>query len=176
MDAGGPNRGARAPSLSALRALLVIVVFAAATVVLVDVGTRPSVSSPATGTAASTTTTAPHHKPSTSSTTTTTEPHSSVSVVVANATDVNGVAAHYSSVIAAGGWSMQTPVDATATEATSSVYYAPGQQEAAASIATTIGVKPSEVLPVSSATPVSGISGTDVVVVIGQDLATAPGA
>ena len=35
---------------------------------------------------------------------------------------------------------MQTPVDANTTEATSAVYYAAGQQQPAASIATTIGV------------------------------------
>ena len=55
--------------------------------------------------------------------------------------------------------------------ATSAVYYAAGQQEQAASIATTIGVQPSQVLPVSAATPVSGTTGVDVVVVIGADLA-----
>ncbi len=92
--------------------------------------------------------------------------------MVANATSVNGLAAHYSTVIGAGGWAMQTPVDASTTEATSAVYYASGQQQAAASIATTIGVAPSQVLPLTTATPVNGVTGTDVVVVIGQDLAS----
>ena len=90
---------------------------------------------------------------------------------MANATSTNGLAAHYSTVIGAGGWAMQTPVDAATSEATSAVYYAPGQAEQAASIATSIGVKSSQVLPVSAATPVSGITGVDVVVVIGADLA-----
>jgi hypothetical protein len=67
---------------------------------------------------------------------------------------------------------MKPPLDASTTEATSAVYYAAGQQQAAAEIATTIGVKPQQVLPLSSATPVSGATGTDVVVVIGQDLAS----
>ena len=66
---------------------------------------------------------------------------------------------------------MGTPTDATTTEATSAVYYATGFQEPAATIATSIGVKPTEVLPLTSATPVSGATGVDVVVVIGQDLA-----
>ena len=56
---------------------------------------------------------------------------------MANATSTNGLAAHYSTVIGAGGWAMQTPVDAATSEATSAVYYASGQQEQAASIATT---------------------------------------
>ena len=91
---------------------------------------------------------------------------------MANATSSNGLAAHYSTLIGAGGWQMQTPIDASTTEATSAVYYAAGQQEAAASIATTIGVKPSQVLPLTTATPVPGATGVDVVVVIGEDLAT----
>ena len=120
----------------------------------------------------STTTTAAHgHKGSRSTTTTTIAP-SSVSVVVANATSTNGLAAHYTTVIGAGGWKMGTPADAATTEATSAVYYAAGFQEPAASIATTIGVKPTQVLPLTTATPVSGVTGVDVVVVIGADLAS----
>ena len=92
--------------------------------------------------------------------------------MVANATSTNGLAAHYSTVIGAGGWTMKTPVDATTTEATSAVYYAAGQQQPAASIATTIGVKPAQVLPLTTSTPVNGVTGTDVVVVIGADLAS----
>jgi hypothetical protein len=70
---------------------------------------------------------------------------------------------------------MQTPLDASTTEATSAVYYAAGQQQAAASIATTIGVKPSQVLPLTTAAPVESATGIDVVVVIGQDLANPAG-
>ena len=92
--------------------------------------------------------------------------------MVANGTSTNGLAAHYSTVIGAGGWAMKTPVDAATKVPTSAVYYVAGFQPEAAAIATTIGVKSTEVLPVSSATPVSGTSGYDVIVVIGQDLAS----
>lgn len=195
MDDEQPQTGMSA-SLSVVRAAVVLVVFVAAVAVLVDVGTRPSVSgvpssaattvpttTPTTAAAggasttttaapASTTTTAAHgHKGSKSTTTTTIAP-SSVSVVVANATSTNGLAAHYTTVIGAGGWKMGTPADAATTEATSAVYYAAGFQEPAASIATSIGVKPTQVLPLTTATPVSGVTGTDVVVVIGSDLAS----
>ena len=57
--------------------------------------------------------------------------------------------------IGAGGWTMKTPVDAATTEATSAVYYVAGQQQQAASIATAIGVKPAQVLPLTTATPVT---------------------
>ena len=131
----------------------------------------PASSTTTTTTAHHTTTTRAGHKGSTKATTTTTAPHSATTVVVANATTVNGLAAHFSTVIGAGGWTMQTPLDASTSEATSAVYYAPGQQEQAASIATTIGVKPAQVLPISAATPLSSTTGIDVAVVIGSDLA-----
>ena len=88
--------------------------------------------------------------------------------MVANATSTNGLAAHYTTVIGAGGWMMKTPIDAATSEATSAVYYAPGFQPEAATIASSIGVKATQVLPVSSATPVSTTSGVDVIAVIGQ--------
>lgn len=180
-------------SLSTGRAVAVLIGFVVAVSVLVAWGTRPGVSTTApppvattsttaagttsttaaaggattTTTTAATTTTARGHR---GSSTTTTVPPSSVSVVVANATSTSGLAAHYSTVIGAGGWSMKTPVDATTSEATSAVYYAAGFQHEAQAIATSIGVKPTAVVPLTSAVPVSGVTGNDVVVVIGQDL------
>ncbi len=200
MDADRPPTGEPA-SISVVRAAVVLVVFVVAVVALVDVGTRASVSSVPTAAAPTTTTTTTtgHSGGSTTTTshaitttttttksngkghkavatTTTTAAPSTVSVVVANATSADGLAAHYTSVISAGGWNMGTPIDANTTEATSAVYYATGEQEAAASIATKIGVQPTAVLPITSATPVSYPTGTDVVVVIGEDLASAAGA
>ena len=185
--------------------MLVLVVFVVATFILVGVGTRPSVigaptTAPSTTTtlaggttttvaggaaagATTTTTTKPattttahsSHGHQGATTTTTTVPHGSVSVLVANATSTNGLAAKTSATIGAGGWAMQTPVDANTTEATSAVYYAAGQQQAAATIATTIGVAPTAVLPLTSATPVTYPPNTDVVVVVGQDIAAKSG-
>jgi LytR cell envelope-related transcriptional attenuator len=182
-------------SLSVVRAAAVLILFVAAVAVLVAVGTRPSVNgapvgaptttTPSTAPGTSTTTTAAgaasssttsttskHHGGSARSTTTTTVAPATVSVVVANATQTNGLAAHYSTVIGGSGWKMGTPVDASTSEPTSAVYYAPGFQQQAASIATAIGLKPSQVLPLTSVLPVSGVTGTDVVVVIGQDLSS----
>jgi hypothetical protein len=194
MDDEQPPTG-MSGSLAVGRAAVVLALFIAAVAVLVAVGTRPSVSgvpssaqttvptttpttapaggaSTTTTAAAATTTTVAHHGKKGSGTTTTTVPHSTVSVVVANGTSTNGLAAHYTTVIGAGGWAMKTPIDAATKVPTSAVYYAPGFQPEAAAIATTIGVKAAEVLPISSATPVSGTSGYDVIVVIGQDLAS----
>jgi LytR cell envelope-related transcriptional attenuator len=190
------SQTASSGSLSIVRAAGVIILFVLAVAILVSVGTRPSVSStPPTTTpttaaaaagvttttaaaAASTTTTTVAHTTTTKAghsgkaTTTTTAPPSATTVVVANGTSVNGLGAHYSTLIGAGGWTMKTPIDAATSVPTSAVYYAAGQQQQAGSIATTIGVKPAAVLPITTATPVTGATGVDVVVVIGADLAT----
>jgi hypothetical protein len=188
------SQTATSGSLSIVRAAGVIILFVVAVAILVSVGTRPSVSSTPTtttpttaaaggattttvaggGAVAPTTTTTAAHTTTTKAghkgTTTTTAPPSATTVVVANGTSVNGLAAHYSTVIGAGGWTMKTPIDAATSVPTSAVYYAAGQQQQAAAIANTIGVKPAQVLPITTATPVTGATGIDVVVVIGADL------
>jgi len=184
-------------SISIVRAVGVLIVFVVAVAVLVSVGTRPSVSSTPTtsasadsattttaaggGAAATTTTTSAQTTTTTAghkgkgkgkaTTTTTTTPPSATSVVVANGTSTNGLAAHYSTLIGAGGWAMKTPIDAATSVATSAVYYVAGQQQQAGAIATSINIKPAQVLPLTTAAPVTGVTGVDVVVVIGADLA-----
>jgi hypothetical protein len=151
-----------------VRAFVVLVIFIVAATALVAIGTRPSVSGD-TAPAASTTPTTVKDKTA-PTTTTTTVPHGSVTVVVANATQTNGLAASNTAKLQAQGWAVQTPVDAATTEANSAVYYAAGQQESAAAIATTLGIKPTQVLALTASVPVTGASGIDVVVVIGADL------
>jgi hypothetical protein len=156
-------------SISPIRAGLVLLGFLVAAIVLVAVGTRSSVSGtpPATAT---TTTVASSQTTTTVHATTTTLPRSSTSVQVANGSQGTDLAAHYSAILSAQGWATKPPLDATAQVATSSVYYAAGQQEAAAAIATELKLTPSAVHPLTAAVPVSPDTGNDVVVVIGADL------
>jgi LytR cell envelope-related transcriptional attenuator len=171
---GDSNEERRGSGIAPVRAFVVLVLFVVASIALVAVGTRHSVSGDAATPPTTTPTTAATggHKTA-PTTTTTTVPHSSVTVVVANATETNGLGAHYSSILTAQGWAVQAPVDAATTEAASSVYYAAGQQGAATSIATTLGLKPAVVLPLTTSIPVAGVSGDDVVVVVGSDLVPA---
>ena len=158
--------------ISPLRAGLVLLGFLLAAIVLVAVGTRASVSGTPT-TSATTTTTVPGHTTTTLRATTTTLPRSSTSVQVANGSQGTDLAAHYSAILSAQGWATKPPLDATTQVATSSVYYAAGQQEAAAAIATELKLSPSAVHPLTAAVPVSPDTGNDVVVVIGADLVPA---
>lgn len=150
-----------------MRAALVLVIFVVAAVALVAVGTRPTVSGNAATPPTTTTTTTRGTAPTT---TTTTVAPGAVKVVVANATQTNNLAGHYTQVLAAKGWAMQSALDAATTQQSSAVYYAASFQAAAAAIASTLGLKPAAVLPLTAAVPVTGITGDDVVVVAGADL------
>jgi hypothetical protein len=152
--------------------MLVIAAFVVGAVVLVAVGTRPPTNGEAAPPASTTTTTT---APPAASTTTTTEAPGSVSVLVANATQQSGLAGHYSALLGTKGWAVKTPNDAATTVATSAVYYAAGQQGPAAIIAGQLGIPAADVLPLTSAVPVPGAAGNDVVVVIGANLVTAAG-
>jgi hypothetical protein len=195
------HSGGFSGSLSVVRAAAVLVAFVVGVAILVAVGTRPTVTSPSSSAQTtlppvSTTTTAPgggsttstsaggasttsttragHHHGGTTTPTTNVSP-ATVSVVVANGTSTAGLAAHYTTVLGTGGWHVGTPTDSATSEATSAVYYAAGMQKAATDVANALGVKHSEVLPLTTATPVAGVAGTDVVVVVGQDLANPAG-
>jgi hypothetical protein len=106
------------------------------------------------------------------STTTTTLPHASVKVLVANGTQQNGAAAHLTQVLQAQGWSMSTPINTTSQVSATTVYFAPTKHPEAAFIASELGVSPSAVQPLTVTAPVAGVTGIDVVVVIGPDLAS----
>jgi hypothetical protein len=154
-----------------VRAAVVLIIFVVAAIVLVGVGTRPTVSGDAATVTTTTTTTTTTGRTGTTTTTTTTVPHGSVKVVVANATHTANLAGHFTSVLAAQGWAMQTALDATTIEQFTAVYYAAGQQASADAVASTLGLKLTNVSPLTAAVPVAGVSGDDVVVVIGTDLA-----
>ncbi len=105
-------------------------------------------------------------------TTTTTIPHASVKVLVANGTQQNGAAAHFTQVLQAQGWSMGTPTNTTAAATSTTVYYAPNEQPQGVEVASELGLKSTVVQPLTIAAPVTGTTGMDVIVVIGPDLAS----
>jgi hypothetical protein len=114
-----------------------------------------------------TTTTAPR------STTPTTASHAGVKVLVANDSTTNGVAAGYTTVLQHAGWSVLVPTNGKPPlRATSSVYYASNKRSEADAVATALGLPLSDVLPLSSATPVSNTANADVVLLVGADLAS----
>lgn len=132
-----------------------------------NVGTRtpPSTTPPSTTPPSSTTTTA--GPPGTA------QPSKTVTVLVANASQTNGVAAYFSSKLSGAGWGTLTPVTAATTESSSAVYYASGRQQDALAVASAVGVSSSSVQPLSgAAVPVAGATRADVVVVAGDDLAS----
>jgi len=153
------------------RALAVIVVAVVIGVLIVHSwGSPGSVSVPPSALGTTTTTTAP--RTTLPTTTTTTTPHGNVKVLVANGSTTNGVATGYTTALQRAGWNMLVPTNAKPPpKATSNVYYAANKQAEADTVASALGLPLSTVLPISPATPVDNVSGADVVVVIGSDLA-----
>ncbi len=105
------------------------------------------------------------------STTTSTVPHSSVKVLVANGTQEPNAASHFSQQLQQQGWSVSVPKNTTSAASTTTVYFAPFQQQAAMLVASELGVPMTAVQSLSSSVPVASTTGLDVVVVIGSDLA-----
>jgi len=158
------------------KAIAVVVVALVLGALLLNVAARPPVdtASATPSTPSATTTTTTHPKKSTATTTSTTVPRSSVAVLSANGTSVAGIAATISADLKGQGWNTLTPVDTTAPVASSTVYYAAGQQASAATIASYLGLKPTAVQPLTTSAPVSGTNGVEVLVVVGPDLAAHP--
>lgn len=165
---GAPGRGpGGADRVNLARALVVIVVGLVAGVLLLDVASRPT--TVPSGTAATSSTTTTTHPVST--TTTTTMPPANVTVQVANGSSATGIAAAYTTELQSAGWKTLTPIDTTTNVASSSVYYAAGQQKSAEAVAHELGLAKSAVQPLTSSVPVSATTGVDVLVVAGPDLA-----
>ncbi len=172
---GGPSR----PSgWSPLKGLVVVIVAVGLGAYLVDLGAlrapasasgRASHARPSTGATSTTTTTVPP-------TTTTTvapgaRPSLTVKVLVANASQTNGIAAYYTSKLSAAGWGTLPPVTADATETSSTVYYGSGEQPYALAVASALGLSSSSVTALSTAAPVGTTANANVLVVAGDDLA-----
>ena len=167
-SAGPPaSSGGRGGGYPVARAVIVLAGFVITTVLVLGV-IHPSTSTSGTaaGSSATTTTQPPH-----ATTTTTTAPPSHVPVLVANASGVTGAAGVVTTELQTAGWTVLPPVNASARVMTSNVYYVAGQQKAAESLATSLHLPASAVVPYTTSAPVSSISTAELLVVVGPDLA-----
>jgi hypothetical protein len=165
------------------RATILLGLFVLAVVLLlgqihtsVPTGSSSAVASTTTTTAPGTpSTTAPVATTTTTTTTTTTstvaKAKSKVPVLVANASGKPGSAATVTNELQVAGWNVQTPINATANVATSSIYYVAGQKVVAIAVAATLHLPPSVVLAYTTAAPVSTIGTAEVLIVVASDLA-----
>ncbi len=155
--------------VSLAKAFVLLAVGVVVGVVLLNVGSRAPADLGIPGVTTTTSTTTA--KSSTTTTTTAPVDKSAVKVLVANGTSTNDAAGFFAQKVGALGWQTLPAVDATSNVPTTAVYYAAGQQSAAESIASSLGLKPAAVAPLTTSVPVQGTTGVDVVVVVGADLA-----
>ena len=97
-------------------------------------------------------------------------------VVVANAAGVSGAAGNYTKALQTAGWTMGTALDATSQLDVSAVYYLPGGEAVAASVAAAMSDGTSTIIAAAMPTPppVSGgtiPAGATVLVMLGKDRA-----
>jgi LytR cell envelope-related transcriptional attenuator len=105
------------------------------------------------------------------STTTSTVAHSGVTVLVANGTQEPNAAGHFAQQLQQQGWNVSIPKNTTSAASSTTIYYDPSHQQAAALIASELGVATTSVQPLTAGAPVADPTGLDVIVVIGPDLA-----
>lgn len=163
----------RSASGAMVRGVALIVVAVALGIILLLATDGPDPLTPATGPPAeddTTTTTVqePDELPTTDPPTTELDP-STITVLVSNAAGVSGLAGDLTEVVAAEGFETAAPVTGPEQVETSTVYYAPGFEEAAEAVAELFDTAP-EVAPLPDPSPVEDLAGADVVIVAGPDL------
>lgn len=102
-----------------------------------------------------------------------------VKVLAANGSGVSGVGAKLKDQLTQLGYNALAATNATPTNKvfpTSLVQYAPGFAGEAAALAQSLSLPPTAVQPMSTPPPVADSKGADVIVVVGQDLASRIGA
>lgn len=115
------------------------------------------------------TTTTPDNTTSTTKASTSSHKPADVKVLVLNGSGLAGVAKTHSTTIGNKGYKMGSPTNATATAATTAVFYAPGYQADAEAVAAILGKSTSVVAPMPATAPGPGAAASDVVVVLGKD-------
>lgn len=99
-------------------------------------------------------------------------PPSQIKVLVANGTEVNGLAGRVSTSLKNKGYQTLTPTDSAQKPSTSSIYFEPGYSRDAAVLATALGLPTTVVQAMPQPPPVSDLPGTtNILVLVGADLA-----
>jgi hypothetical protein len=162
------------------RGLVLVIVAVVVGVLLLPSATRAPLAASA-NTSSTSTTLAPGgtgghgHTPTT---TTTTVALATIHVLVANATETNGVAGSVTNFLASKGFGTLTAVNALVKVTSSEIFTVGGATADTSVVASALDLPAVSIEPAASAAPVSSTTGANVVVIVGPDLATrfAPGA
>ncbi|HTZ08090.1 MAG TPA: LytR C-terminal domain-containing protein [Acidimicrobiales bacterium] len=176
--AGGvptPHDSGGGPSAGWLRGLAVVVAAVVVGVVFLPSATRAPLRAATAASSSSSTTTPPGTSPTSTSTTTTTLPTvvpgaTAIHVLVANGTTITGLAAGIGTYLHSRGYTVIGAVNATAKVAATRVFAATGEQGAAGTVVSVLGLPASDIQPPESVAPVASATGATVVVVAGPDL------
>lgn len=178
----GPDTSGTGPSghSHAGRGLALVIVAVVVGILLLPSATRAPLAASANTAATTPPTTAAaggHHGHSSTTTTTTTVALSGIHVLVANATETNGVAGAVTSFLGSKGFATLTAVNALLKVTASEIYTVGGATADTRTVTAALGLPPTSIEPAAAAAPVSSVAGANVVVIVGPDLAArfAPG-
>lgn len=171
--ADGSGAFGRSAGGAMVRGVVLIIVAVALGIVLLRATDAPEPFANAIGGdgAGQTTTSRPAGVPQTSTTASTVpavDP-STITVLVANGAGVGGLAAKLTEQVEGEGFEVATPTDAEDAEK-STIYFAPGFEEAATAVAALFDPKPA-VAPLPDPPPVDDLQGANLVLVAAADLA-----
>jgi len=157
-----------------LRGVAVVAVAAVVGIVFLPSATRAPLHA-VTAASSSPPTTAARTTTSTTTTTTTTLPTvvpgaGAIHVLVANGTTITGLAAGVDTYLHSRGYTVIGAVNATAKVSVTRVYAATGEQGAAGTVVSVLGLPASVIQAPQSVAPVASAAGATVVVVAGPDL------
>jgi hypothetical protein len=96
-------------------------------------------------------------------------------VLVANGTDVSGLAGRVATKLRVAGYDTLASTNASIKVQATSVFYVPGFQADAEAVANTIGAPPSAVKAMPAQLPVGSLGGADVLVLAGPDISVPAG-
>jgi hypothetical protein len=100
-------------------------------------------------------------------------PASEVKVLVANGVGVSGAASKVAGSLQPIGYELMKPGNTVNREELSQIQFAPGYATEAQAIAVTLGLPPASVQPLPAQAPVTNLQGSNVLVIVGNDLANA---
>lgn len=94
-----------------------------------------------------------------------------VTVIVANASGIDGAASRLTTTLKGKGYNAVEPTNASANVSTTTVHFVAGYEAEAKAVAAAFGAPASAATPMPSPAPISNLAGAQVLVLLGPDLA-----
>ena len=171
------NRAAPSGSTATRGVIVVVVALVVGVLLIMKGGGGAAVGEDPNAAIDGTTTTQAGGPTTTEATSSTSTPPGDLKIIVANGSNISGLAGRTKDQLAAASYTAVIATDATADAATSIVFYVAGYEADATAVAAALGMPPERLSPMPDPAnvPVASIEGVQVVIVLGPDAPNAGG-